>query len=445
MFNPVQAQSFLVYGSGVVIGNTSVTLASFLDINGVQLQMSNFGTVGTFTIEPNAGAQEEQCIFTGVIVNSNGTTTLTGISSVGFESPYTQTSGFAKSHAGLTTVVLSDTAYLYSQYANLQNTQTFTGSNTFNIAPFIPTVASSAITQAASVGYVNAISIAGAPKASNTVFGITELSVAPVTASVPIAVGQNDPAMPTPSEALALVGDGGVASNLNTYVTQQGLQNGSEFYALTTGSSTTYAIAFSPTPSGYVTGEIIKFKTHLASGTSPTINKNSLGAKNLYKQISTGTTPLSVGDMGTNQVNMAEYDGGAYQLLNPTANIPTFLGKFFNTITTHDVSVTGTQTIVHGLGIIPKLLKITALGIGTNPYQVSIGTYNGTTTATNFSIQSAGNSTNTTDTTNIILFQNGGGNNAQATGSFDATNITLTWSKTGTPTGTINLLVEAYA
>ena len=112
---PVQAQSFTLYGGGVLIGNTSITLSSFLDINGNQLTMSNFGTVGTGTVEPNNGSQEEQIIFTGVTVNSNGTTTLTGVSSVGFESPYTQTSGFTKNHAGLTTYVLSDTAYFNSQ------------------------------------------------------------------------------------------------------------------------------------------------------------------------------------------------------------------------------------------------------------------------------------------------------------------------------------------
>ena len=323
-FTPVQSQSYLL-ASNASIGDVTMTLSSLKDIDGNLLQMADFGTVGTGTVEPNSGSSEEQIIFTGVTQNANGTATLTGISSVAFKTPYTQTSGFLKSHAGNSTFVLSDTAYLYSLYGNLDNTQTWTGSNTFNVSPFIPTVSSSQTTQAASIGYVNSFAILGAAKASNTVFGITELSVAATTASVPIAVGTNDPRVPTASEALALAGNSGTPSNLNSYVTQNGLQNGSEFYALTTGSSTAFAVSYSPTPVGYVTGEIIKFKTNVASGSSPTINKNSLGAKSLYKMGLTGTTPLAIGDLGTNQINIAEYDGGAYQLLNPTANgIPAY-------------------------------------------------------------------------------------------------------------------------
>jgi hypothetical protein len=163
----------------------------------------------TGTVEPSSGVQEEQIIFTGVTQNANGTATLTGVSSVGFASPYTQTSGFLKNHAGNTTFVLSDTAYLYSQYASLGNNQTFTGSNTFNVAVVGPTPTLS--TQLATKGYVDGVAIAGAAKASTTVFGISELSTAPVTASVPIAVGDNDTRVPTQGENDALVGQSGTA------------------------------------------------------------------------------------------------------------------------------------------------------------------------------------------------------------------------------------------
>jgi microcystin-dependent protein len=220
-FLPIQTQAFLVYGSGVVIGNTTLTLASFKDIDGNNIAMQ--GTVMTGTVEPSSGVQEEQIIFTGVTQNANGTATLTGVSSVGWASPYTQTSGFVKNHAGNTTFVLSDTAYLYSQYANLGGTNTFTGTDTFNISPIIPTVSSSQTTQAASVGYVNSVAIAGGAKASNTVFGISELTVAPATASVPLAVGDNDPRMPTAGQALALAGNFGTPGSGNKYVTEAGV------------------------------------------------------------------------------------------------------------------------------------------------------------------------------------------------------------------------------
>lgn len=444
---PIQAQSFLVYGNGVVIGNTSITLASFNDINGTAIPFQ--GTVMTGTLEPNNGTSEEQIIFTGITTNTNGTVTLTGVSSVGFASPYTLTTGVVKNHAGGVTFALADTAYLYSQYANLQSTQTFTGTNTFNVAPFIPTVTSSQTTQAASIGYVNSVSVgAGAVKASNTVFGISELTVAPATASVPLAVGDNDPRVPTASEALALIGDGGVPSNTNTYITQSGSQIGTEQFAIATGGSVAYAVSLTPTPTGYVKGERVYFQANVASGTSPTINKNTLGAKSLYKQISSGTTPLTIGDLGTNQMCVAEYDGGAYQLLSPTANTPTSTPKYSNGQTTRDTSTTsGTQTIAHGLGVIPKFIRFSAkVLVGAGSIAWSDGSYNGTTNSNSYA-GSTGSPFTTVggDTTNIINLQQGSAQGNVAVATFDATNITLTWTKTSTPSGTAYLEWEAQA
>src|ERR1041385_7649946 len=150
-FIPIQAQAFLLYGNGSVIGDTSIVLSSMKDIDGNTISMQ--GTEMTGTIEPNSGSQEEQIVFTGITQNSNGTATITGVSSVTFASPYTVTSGVKKSHAGNTTFVLSDTSYLYSKYAVLENNQTFSGSNTFSLSPIVPTPSLS--TQAATKGYVD--------------------------------------------------------------------------------------------------------------------------------------------------------------------------------------------------------------------------------------------------------------------------------------------------
>lgn len=453
---PVQSQPFYLYGSGVVIGNTTMVLSSLLDINGNLLTMSNFGTVGTGTVEPGNGSLEEQIIFTGITQNANGTATLTGISSVGFESPYTLTSGFTKNHFGNVTFTLSDTAYLYSQYANLGASNTFTGTDTFTISPFIPTVSSSQTTQAASIGYVNSVSVgAGAVKASNTVFGISELSVAPVTASVPIAVGQNDPVLPTASEALALVGDGGTPSSLNTYITQQGLQAGSEIFAIATGGSIAYAISLNPVATGYVKGERVFFQVTNASGTSPTLNKNSLGAKSLYKWGSTGTQNLAVGDLGTNQMCIAEYDGGGYQVLSPITSMTNFSG-LTNAVTNASYAwnaASGSLTIAHGLGVKPKYVRLTANVslTASTPAAVaqSVGFYNGSVTAmTSFGVISGTGSTATTNPSNIVYLVDSNYNGQTATvTSLDATNLVLAFTKVNTPSvaSTIQILLESYA
>jgi len=55
--------------------------------------------------------------------------------------------------------------------------------------------------------------------ASTTVKGVTKMSVAPASASNPIAVGDNDGRVPTQSENDALVGTSGSPSSTNKYVT----------------------------------------------------------------------------------------------------------------------------------------------------------------------------------------------------------------------------------
>jgi hypothetical protein len=61
-------------------------------------------------------------------------------------------------------------------------------------------------------------SAAGAD-ASTTVKGITKISVAPVSSSIPISVGDNDPRVPTADENDALVGTSGTPSTSNKFVT----------------------------------------------------------------------------------------------------------------------------------------------------------------------------------------------------------------------------------
>ena len=444
-FLPIQAQSFLLYGSGNNIGDTTLVLSSFKDIDGNTISMQ--GTVMTGTLEPNAGSQEEQIIFTGVTQNANGTATLTGIKSVTFASPYTQTTGFLKAHPGNSTFVLSDTSYLYSQYASLDNDQTFGGSNAFSLAVQgqTPTISGHLATK----GYVDGVAISGGAKASTTVFGISELSVAPVTASVPIAVGTNDTRIPTASETLALAGVGqGNIDNTNFYVSQRGIQIGSETYALTGGSSTAYTLTLAPVPTGYVTGERIYFKAHTASGSSPTINKNSLGAKSLYKQITSGTTPLAVGDLGTNQMAIAEYDGGAYQLVSPIAKTALSNAPVYACGETSKAASdsSATQTIAHGLGKTPAFVELycTANNSGTpGGTFIAYAFYNGTTQAS-MSTYTTGNFSQTSDNTFTLNTSLTSGTTVGVV-TFDATNISIAWTKSGSPTGGYQILWKAVS
>jgi len=90
----------------------------------------------------------------------------------------------------------------------------------------------------------------------------------------------------------------------------------------------------------------------------------------------------------------------------------------------------GAQNIAHGLGVVPKKVKITSAyqPAGGNPCLVSRGTYDGTTVATVYNWFSNPNYGTSIDTSNIVNHQWTAIITATATIAIDATNITLTWT-----------------
>ncbi len=68
--------------------------------------------------------------------------------------------------------------------------ETISGTKTFNASPIVPTPTLGS--QTANKTYVDSTVSAGAPDASTTTKGITKLSVTPISATSPIAVGDND-------------------------------------------------------------------------------------------------------------------------------------------------------------------------------------------------------------------------------------------------------------
>jgi len=135
-FKYAQLQAFTLAGAGATVGATSITLSSMTDIDGGALNMANdFGAIGYGTLEPGSGAQEEQISFTGLTNNANGTVTLTGVKTVDFMYPYTESSGLAKTHAGGTQFVISNTAGFYNKFVSKDNDETINGTITFATVP----------------------------------------------------------------------------------------------------------------------------------------------------------------------------------------------------------------------------------------------------------------------------------------------------------------------
>jgi hypothetical protein len=181
-FNPIQTQPFTLAGSGTAIGDSTLVLSSFKQIDGTTtITMTDLGEIGFGTIEPGNGTQEEQICFTGVTQNANGTATLTGVSTVAFSSPYTRTANIAKTHTGGSQFVMSNTSAFYDEYPALPDNATISGQWTFASANS-PRMATAVLaTQSAQLitkAYADALAIAGAPDATTLVKGIIQLAVA---------------------------------------------------------------------------------------------------------------------------------------------------------------------------------------------------------------------------------------------------------------------------
>lgn len=237
MIKYAQTLTFNLAGAGVNVGDNTMTLKSFSDIDGNVLSMSDFGTKGFGTMEPGVTGQEESIVWTGVTANSDGTYTLTGVSHKSSISPYTETSGFNIQHNGGTPFVVSNTAGFYDTLTNKNNDEAIVGAWT------VPTPISSALSQIASVEYVNNTAVSGAPDASTTVKGLTKLSVAPASPTNPIAVGINDTILPTQDQRNAMETITVPPSASNKFLTQNELN-------VTSGVVSAYA--GNTAPSGYL-------------------------------------------------------------------------------------------------------------------------------------------------------------------------------------------------
>ena len=301
-----QLQPFSLAGSGAVIGDTSITLKTMTDIDGNALTMAGtFGTMGFGTLDPGNGTLEEQVVFTGLVNNSNGTTTLTGIKSVSFVAPYTQTSGLLKTHAGSTPFIISNTSGFYNELTSTDDDETIRGTWTFT-NPNYPRIDTTLpyptdLQQFATKGYADSLTFAGAPDASPTQKGIVEIA--------------------TQAEVDAKTIYGGTSAYLVQPLNTQRSTLLSDYVLDLSSSANVIVISPSPAVTSYQTGQQFSFKlSHTNTSPIVTLNVNGLGAKNITKL--NGSTSPAAGDMASGQMIVVEYDGTNFQMQTPVANPP---------------------------------------------------------------------------------------------------------------------------
>lgn len=188
----------------VAVGATTATLDSATDDDGVALP------TGTYFLTLDGGSVSSKeyikCTLTG--------TALTAIQSVSRQGALT--SGFARTHRKGATVTITDFASIRKIADLLDGTTNFPAGT---VLWYDGTATIATANQFATKAYVDGVAIAGSPDSSTTVKGIGRVSVAPVSATIPIFVGDNDGRVPTQDENDALAGTSGIPSSSNKYVT----------------------------------------------------------------------------------------------------------------------------------------------------------------------------------------------------------------------------------
>ena len=106
----------------------------------------------------------------------------------------------------------------------------------------------------------------------------------------------------------------------------------------------------------------------------------------------------------------------------------------------------GSVNYAHGLGVIPKRVKITAMG-GAEYHEMahSIGIYNGNSINTLYNTDAIPGVVGT-DTTNLVHIDLSSNKTQNAIPTWDVTNIILAWTKgAGTSTKNTQMLIEVWA
>lgn len=188
-FTPVQVPRTYLYGAGIGATDTSIKLTSLKTTNGQTVGMSAFGTIGYATIDAAIPNKEENISFSGITQNPDGTALLTGVTRglLPFY-PFTASSTYQVSHSGGASVIFSNSAPFYSQFAFWGTTTTITGNWTFTSSsiPSFDTISPSIFTNGAQIvskNYVDSAVSAGAPPISTTTAGIGMLATIAQTAS----------------------------------------------------------------------------------------------------------------------------------------------------------------------------------------------------------------------------------------------------------------------
>lgn len=387
--------------SSLSAAGSSMTLSSATDRDGNALS-------GLYGFIVDEGTADEEFVV-GTVSGTTVTITARGLDA---DSPTTEVAGNKKAHRRGATVKITDYPIMGYLRGLANGDYTFPNKLSYESHPTF-----SSNTEIVDKKYVDDTVTSGAPDASTTVKGLVEIATDAElqagtgtggTSAVIVAAGDSFTETPTAnkvpvanSSGKLAAGWGGAASTLATL-------NGSS--------------------------KVVEDPANATS--TPTASKIP---------IADGSGDLDVGWIphGTTADKIVKLDGSA-KLPAVDGSALTNVIKITSGVTSKNLTTTGAQTIAHGLSATPKYIKISAHYTDNTAQSISLGTYNGTSTNSTYSFQTGSVSATGTDTSNVVrLYSGGTANYAYATAAVDGTNITLTWSKNNSPTGTAYLIWEA--
>ena len=172
---------------GISSSSTTIQLKNLLKLDGTSVSASDVGDLLYGTFAPGTSREEIFSIVgANVTIETNGNVSITSVTRGLKEvSPYT-TGGYSCDHPAGEIVIFGNNPQVYQWLKD----------------------------------YIDGLVIGGGVDASTTAKGISKLSVDPVSATNPIAVGTNDPRIPTTDFTAAMAGTQGVPSATNKYVTE---------------------------------------------------------------------------------------------------------------------------------------------------------------------------------------------------------------------------------
>lgn len=203
-------------------------------------------------------------------------------------------------------------------------------------------------------------------------------------------------------------------------------------YAVDSVGTDSYAITLQESFNAYYAGMEISFKAGTANTGACSLNVNGLGAKTIKKDVS---SDLDNNDIKANQIVKVIYDGTNFQLINRKEPL------FASGVVENNSKASGfTNTIAHGLGVTPKIVRVNAKAYLSDSYSVYQN-------SSQFSISNYYKYNRGVSLSSTLRVTDGYDEDDYLTGviSVDATNITIVWSETGAFNGSFNVIWEAQA